>query len=85
LDALVSKNIVLSKSKEAENGWSNFQEWTNLAEFSKEGCGSKRAVLAMMLVMMVLFIFMLRFCPVSINILSRAYGSVTNNNWFWIG
>jgi hypothetical protein len=34
-----------------EIGWSNSQEWTNVAESSKEGCGSKMAVLPMMMMM----------------------------------
>jgi hypothetical protein len=34
-----------------KTGWFNFQEWKNLAESSKEGSGSKRAVLPMMMMM----------------------------------
>jgi hypothetical protein len=30
-----------------ETGWSNSQDWTNLTESSKEGYGSKRAILPM--------------------------------------
>jgi hypothetical protein len=45
LTTLLFKNIVVVKFKEVKTGWSNSQEWTNLAESSREGCGSKSAVL----------------------------------------
>jgi hypothetical protein len=41
--------MIVAKSKEVKTGCSNSQEWTNLAEASKEGYGSKRAVLPMMM------------------------------------
>jgi hypothetical protein len=44
-----SKKNIVAKSKEVKTGWSNTQEWTNLAESSKEGYDSKRAVLPMMM------------------------------------
>jgi hypothetical protein len=39
---LFCKKITLTKSREMATGWSNSQEWTHLAESSKEGCGSKK-------------------------------------------
>jgi hypothetical protein len=48
LTTLPCKNIIVVKSKEVKTGWSNSQEVKNLAESSNEGCGSKRAVLALM-------------------------------------
>jgi hypothetical protein len=44
LTTLLCKNIIVAKSKEVKTGWSNSRY---LAEFSKEGYGSKRAVLPM--------------------------------------
>jgi hypothetical protein len=46
LTTLLRKKITVAKSKEMETGCS-------LAESSKEGCGSKRAVLPMMMMMMI--------------------------------
>jgi purine nucleoside phosphorylase len=43
----LQKKIIVSKPKEVETGWHNSHEWINLAESSKEGYGSKRAVLPM--------------------------------------
>jgi hypothetical protein len=40
---LLCKQIIVAKSKEVKTGWSK----TNVAESSKEGYGSKRAVLPM--------------------------------------
>jgi hypothetical protein len=46
---LVCKKKIVAKSKEVKTGWSSSpQEQTNLAESSKEDCGSKRAVLPVM-------------------------------------
>jgi hypothetical protein len=48
---LLCKETTVEKSKEVETGFTNSQEWTNLAESSKEGHGSKGAVLPMMMMM----------------------------------
>jgi hypothetical protein len=37
-----------------ETGWSNSQEWTQLAEYSEEGCGSESAVLLVLMMMMMM-------------------------------
>jgi hypothetical protein len=41
---LLYKEIIVERSKEIETGWSNSQEWTNLAESPKEGYGPKRQI-----------------------------------------
>jgi hypothetical protein len=46
---LLCKKFILARSKEVETGMVQFK--TNLAEYSKEGYGSKRAVLLMMMMM----------------------------------
>jgi hypothetical protein len=46
---LCKKTIIVAKSKEVETGWCNSQKWTNLAEISQEGYGTKSAVLPMMM------------------------------------
>jgi hypothetical protein len=51
-DLALLKKYIVAKSKEVKTGWCCSQEWTNLAESSKEGHGSKRAVLPMMMMMM---------------------------------
>jgi hypothetical protein len=38
------------KFKEVKTGASNSQEWTNMEESSKEGHGSERAILPMMMI-----------------------------------
>jgi hypothetical protein len=37
--ALLCKKITVQKYKDLKNGWSNSQEWTNLAESSEERYG----------------------------------------------
>jgi hypothetical protein len=44
---LLCKKNTAVKSKEVHSRWSNSQECTNLAESSMEGYGSKRTVLPM--------------------------------------
>jgi hypothetical protein len=46
---LLCKKFTLAKSNEVETRWSDSQEWTNLAGSSKEGYGSERAVLPVMI------------------------------------
>jgi hypothetical protein len=41
--------MIVAKSKKVKTRWSNSWEWTNLAESSKEGYSSKRAVVPMMM------------------------------------
>jgi hypothetical protein len=48
-DDLALEKISIVKFKIVKPGWSNSQEWTNMAEFSEEGYGSKRAILLTML------------------------------------
>jgi hypothetical protein len=43
---LCKKKTIVAKSKEVKTGWSNSQEWTNLAESSNEGYGSKKGSFA---------------------------------------
>jgi hypothetical protein len=54
LKTLLCKNIIIMKSKEVKTG-------SNLAEPCKEGCGSRRAALptVMMMVMMIMMILRL--------------------------
>jgi hypothetical protein len=54
MNLLCKRNIVV-KSKEVDSGCSNPQQWTNLAEFSKKGYGSKRAVLSIMMMMVMTY------------------------------
>jgi hypothetical protein len=41
------------------NGWSNFQEWKNVAKFSKEVFDSKMALLPIMMIMIIMIIIMM--------------------------
>jgi hypothetical protein len=45
---LLCKNITVAKTKEVKTGY-------NMAEFSKEGYGSKRPVLPMMMMMIMIY------------------------------
>jgi hypothetical protein len=47
------KKITVAKSKEVKTGWSKLK--TKLAESSKEGYGSKVAVLPMTMMMILMF------------------------------
>jgi hypothetical protein len=49
LTTLLCKRINVAKSTEVKSGWSNSQGQTSLAESSKEGYDSKRALLMMMI------------------------------------
>jgi hypothetical protein len=46
--------IIVAKPKEVETARSNSRELTQLAEFSKERCGSEGAVFPMMMMMMMM-------------------------------
>jgi hypothetical protein len=52
LTTLLCKKNTVAKSNEEEIGRSNFQEWANLPESSKEGYGSQRTILSMIVVKM---------------------------------
>jgi hypothetical protein len=41
LTTLLCKKMITVKPKVVKTGWSYSQEWSNLAEFSKEGYGYK--------------------------------------------
>jgi hypothetical protein len=51
-DSALEKKNTVAKSKEVKSGWSK----TYLAESFKDGYGSKRAVLPMMIMMMIIII-----------------------------
>jgi hypothetical protein len=62
MTTLLRKGNIVVKSKEVKTGWSNLQQpgklskgdsqkQINLTESSEDGCGSKRTVLRMMMVM----------------------------------
>jgi hypothetical protein len=53
--ALLCKKIIVAKSKEVETRRSNSHEWTILAETSEEDYGSKRAVLPMMMMLIMMW------------------------------
>jgi hypothetical protein len=44
-------------------GWSNSQDWPNLAEFSKEGYILKRAILPATMTMMMMMMMMMNIHP----------------------
>jgi hypothetical protein len=46
LATLLCKEITVAIYKEVNIGWFNFQEYTSLAEFTKEGYVSERALIA---------------------------------------
>jgi hypothetical protein len=48
--------MTTTKSKEVKTGRFNSQEWTYLAVSSSEGYRSKRAILPMMMMMMVMIL-----------------------------
>jgi hypothetical protein len=47
---LLYKRIVLAICKEVKTGCPNSQEWTNLAEFTKEVYGQKRGVIPIIMI-----------------------------------
>jgi hypothetical protein len=47
LTALLCRKSIVAKSKEVETG-------CHMTEFSEEGCGSKNAILPMMMMMMIM-------------------------------
>jgi hypothetical protein len=58
LTTLLCKKIIVPKSKEVNTGWSNSQQWINLAETPKGGCGLKGTVLSMMMLMMIMIMML---------------------------
>jgi hypothetical protein len=58
LVTLLCKRIIVANAKEVKAGWSSSQQhsrkWINLEKSSKEGYGSKGAVLPMMKMMMII-------------------------------
>jgi hypothetical protein len=52
LTTLLCKKNIIAKSKEVKTEWTNSQEWTNLVNSSKEGYGSNRAILLVMMMIM---------------------------------